>query len=216
MAHDNSCSRHHHSLVVSNAGRRESEIQLEKKTGEKTAQPLMVLGAKCVWISYEGCKSFSSYNPAGESPPHVRLSLSLSFLWRDESRVLTGVEAPWSIQTHCGVSSMEIWKGSKGETTDERMKARSMVRGYGRKTAHARCAHLEGFSYAFPRSFAFSFPKRVSIISLWAATSSLSLLGNHLTKWDPCALMRHFFVWVSWNMLRAILSELTVQDLLGL
>lgn len=67
--------------------------------------------------------------------------------------MFTGVEAPRSIQTHCGVSPMEIWKGSREETADERMKARGMMRADivdSRKTAHARCTRSEGFPLAFP------------------------------------------------------------------
>jgi len=57
---------------------------------------------------------------------------------------------------------MEIWKGSRGETADERYGAR----GYDQQPedGYARFARLEGFPLAFPQSFALSFPRRISII----------------------------------------------------
>lgn len=184
----------------------------------------MVLGAKCVWISYEGCKSFSFYNPARESPPHIRLSIFLSlFLSRFlMKRWIARVYGGWSAAEYSDAprglvyGNMEGFQGRNSwrENEDEKYGAR----GYGRQPeddSREICSLRRLFSLAFSRSFAFSSPKGISIISHPLSRGNVaSLLANHFTKWDSRALMRHrydtffFCSLVSRNMLRTMLGEL--------
>lgn len=150
-----------------------------------------------------GCKSFSFYNPVGEFLPHVRLSISLSFLQRDSA--CWG----WSVTKYSDAlrgivyGNMEGFRRRNNWRKDENEKYGA--RGYGRKTVYARCARSEGFLPAFPRSFALSSPRRVSIISHPLSRGNVTSLriGNHFTKWDPCALMRRhettlfFVIWLA-------------------
>lgn len=126
MAQDNSCSRHHRAPSYFPT-RRDEKVRFNWRKRRRGANSRPFDGTRCeMRMNFiRGCKSFSFYNPAGEFLPHVRLSISLSLSYKGFARV--GVEASRSIQTHCGVSSMEIRKGSGGETTDERMKTKSMV-----------------------------------------------------------------------------------------
>lgn len=129
-----------------------------------------MVGAKCIWISYEGCKSLSFYNPARGEPsprsPCLAPALSLS-PWRDESRVFTEVGASRSIQTHCGVSYVDL---RKGRTADEGVKARDiradMVDRRKMMTLVRYALARKAFRSLFPWSSALSRSlERVSIIS---------------------------------------------------